>query len=379
MNLSDSAEEAEFRAQLRAWLIEHHPGPMPSGDDASFDLRRTWQRELNAAGYVGLSWPKEFGGAGAALTEQAIVLEEAARARVPQPANVVGLSHAGPVIIEYGTEYQKTRYLPKILSAQEIWCQGFSEPSSGSDLSSVRTRAVFDDGRWLVTGQKVWTSFGHYADMCILLARTSTEGARHRGLTFFLLPMRQEGVEIRPLRQASGESEFNELFLDNAVVPAENVLGAVGDGWRVAMSTLGYERATIGVTYSSTIQQTFRDLLKLCHATGAVNRESVRQELARFYTEANALRLCALSVLCKQAVSGAPGADGSMTKWQWSNLSQAMSEFAMDILEEQGILAASEWTYRFLRSRANSIEGGTTDIQKGIVAERVLGLPRAAR
>ena len=228
MDLTLSPAEAAFRDELRGWLEANHPGREPAGDEAAFEFRRAWQRKLNDAGWAGVSWPKEYGGRGATLVEQAIFNEEVVRARTPSVANVLALAMGGPTVIAHGTEEQRRRFLPPILSADEIWCQGFSEPGAGSDLASLKTRAVRDGDEWVVTGQKVWTTFAHHAKWCMLVARTDPEAPKHKGLTYFLMDMEQDAVQVRPLRQITGESEFNELFIEEARIPHENVVGAEG-------------------------------------------------------------------------------------------------------------------------------------------------------
>src|SRR6266516_6407292 len=237
MDLTLSSQEEAFRDELRAWLEANHPGKEPEGDEAAFRFRRDWQRALNDAGWAGVSWPQEYGGRGATLVEQAIFNEEVTRAQAPQLANVLGLAMGGPTVIAHGTEDQRQRFLQPILSADEIWCQGFSEPESGSDLASLKTRAVRDGEDWVVTGQKVWTTFAHHAKWCMLVARTDADAPKHQGLTYFLLDMEQDAVQVRPLRQITGEAEFNELFLEEARIPDENVVGGVGNGWKVALTT----------------------------------------------------------------------------------------------------------------------------------------------
>src|SRR5918999_3954573 len=244
MDLTLNAEEEAFRDELRAWLEENHPGPSPTGgDQAQFQFEREWQRKLHAGGWAGISWPKEYGGRGASLIEQAIASEEMARAKAPRPANVLGLVMGGPVVIAHGTEEQKERFLDPILSAEEIWCQGFSEPESGSDLASLKTKAVRSNGGWTVTGQKVWTTLAHVSKWGMLVARTDPDARKHQGLTYFLMDMDQEAVQVRPLRQITGESEFNELFIEEARIADEHVVGGVGNGWGVAITTLMHERA----------------------------------------------------------------------------------------------------------------------------------------
>ncbi len=379
MDLTLNDQERAFRDELRSWLAEHHPGPEPQGDEAAFRFRLAWQRELNQAGYAGLSWPREYGGRGATLIEQAIFNEEITRADAPPAANVLGLVMGGPVVIHHGTQEQKERLLAPILSGDEIWCQGFSEPDSGSDLASLKTRAVRSDGGWLVTGQKVWTTFAHESKWCMLVARTDQDVPKHKGLTYFLMDMEQEGVKVRPLRQITGEAEFNELFLEEARIPEENVIGGVGNGWNVAITTLMHERAGLAFASAVQVRGSLNALIELCRARDVIDDPVVRQRLAQLYIETENLRLNALRGLTSQMRTGLPGPEGSLPKWQWADTNQALTEMAMDVLGEEAPRLDSPWTYRFLRARANSIEGGTTEILKNIIAERVLGLPRAAR
>src|SRR5436190_8678524 len=245
MDLTLSPAEEEFRDELRGWIADNHPGREPEGDEASLQFRREWQRKLNERGWAGLTWPTEYGGSGATQIEQAILFEEFARARTPQMANVLGLTMGGPTVIKHGTDAQKERYLAPILSAEEIWCQGFSEPESGSDLASLKTRAVRHGDEWVVTGQKVWTTYAHHAKWCMLVARTDTEAPKHKGLTYFLMDMEQDAIQVRPLVQITGEAEFNELFIEEARIPNENIVGGEGNGWAVAITTLMHERATL--------------------------------------------------------------------------------------------------------------------------------------
>ncbi len=376
MDLTLSPQEQSFRDDLRAWLEDNHPGPEPEGDEAAFRFRRDWQRRLAGAGYAGLSWPQEYGGRGATLIEQALFNEEMVRARAPQLANVLGLVMGGPVVIAHGSEEQKQRYLKPILTAEEIWCQGFSEPEAGSDLAALKTRAVKSNGEWVVTGQKVWTTFAHEAKWCMLVARTDTEVPKHRGLTYFLLDMEQEGVQVRPLRQITGEAEFNELFFEEARIPDENVVGGVGNGWQVAITTLMHERAGLGFGSAVQLKIALGELAALIRERGLDDDPLIRQRFAQLHIEAECIRLNASRGLTQIMKTGVPGPEGSLPKWQWSDANQGLTELAMDVRGDEAPLLESEWTYRFLRARANSIEGGTTEILKNIVAERVLGLPR---
>jgi alkylation response protein AidB-like acyl-CoA dehydrogenase len=396
VDLTLSPSEQAFRDELRAWLKANHPGSGPTDERGSFEFRRAWQRCLQEAGWAGIAWPEEYGGRGATLIEQAIFNEEMVRARTPQVANVLGLAMGGPTVIAHGTEEQRQRYLPPILSADEIWCQGFSEPESGSDLASLKTRAVRDGDEWVITGQKVWTTYAQHAKWCMLLARTDPDVSRHQGLTYFLMDMDQPGVQVRPLRQITGESEFNELFIEEARVPEANVIGGEGNGWTVAITTLMHERATLAFGLQVSVQIALGELVDHARRTPALDGPAsedpvVRQRIAQLMIEAEVLRLNAYRSLSATMHGGVPGPEGSLGKWHWSEVNQALTELAMDISgahalvdgrhpdvdnPQNGNNANHDWTYRFLRSRANSIEGGTTEILKNIVAERVLGLPR---
>ncbi|NLT04688.1 MAG: acyl-CoA dehydrogenase [Solirubrobacterales bacterium] len=376
MDLTLSPNEQAFADELRGWLADNHPGEEPAGDEAAWQFRLDWQRRLHERGYAGLSWPEEYGGRGATLIEQAIFGEEMARARAPMAANVLGLVMGGPVVIAHGSEEQKRRYLEPILSGEEIWCQGFSEPESGSDLASLKTRAVKDGDEWVVTGQKVWTTFAHHAKWCMLVARTDPDAPKHQGLTYFLMDMDQEAVQVRPLRQITGEAEFNELFIEEARIPDANVVGGVGNGWAVAITTLMHERAGLGAASAASVRIALGQLVELARERGVADDPTVRQRIAALLIESEALRLNAWRGLTQIMKTGVPGPEGSLPKLQWSAVNQGLTELAVAIQGEDGLARDSDWTYRFLRARANSIEGGTTEILKNIIAERVLGLPR---
>jgi alkylation response protein AidB-like acyl-CoA dehydrogenase len=384
VDLTLSPSETAFRDEFRAWLDDNwNPATRePAGDEAAFEFRRAWQRRLHEDGWAGVAWPKDYGGRGSTLVEQAIFNEELARARAPHAANVLGIAMGGPTVIAHGTEEQKHRYLPAILSAEEIWCQGFSEPDSGSDLASLKTRAVRDGDEWIVTGQKVWTTFAHHAKWCMLVARSNPEAPKHKGLTYFLMDMDQPGVQVRPLVQITGEAEFNELFIEEARIPHENIVGGEGNGWAVAITTLMHERATLAFNLMVGLQVAVGELLEAAResrgAGGKAASEDpvIRQRLAQILIEAEVLRLNAYRGLTAIMKNGVPGPEGSLGKWHWSEINQSLTELAVEIAGPRAMLAEGEWSYRFLRARANSIEGGTTEILKNIVAERVLGLPR---
>ncbi len=377
VDLTLTPDEQAFRDELRAWLEQNHPGPSPhGGDQVLFEFEREWQRRLHAGNWAGISWPKEYGGRGASLIEQAIFGEELARQKAPRPANVLGLVMGGPVVIAHGTEEQKERFLEPILSAEEIWCQGFSEPESGSDLASLKTKAVKEDGGWRITGQKVWTTFAHEAKWCMLVARSDPAVPKHKGLTYFLLDMEQDEVEVRPLRQITGEAEFNELFIENAYVPDENVVGGEGNGWMVAITTLMNERAGLGASAALGLANTLGELIELARENGKADDPLVRDKVARLKIGIEGLRLGAFRALTATMKVGTPGPEGSIAKLQWSSANQALTELALEVGGAETLASDNPWAYRFLRSRANSIEGGTSDVLKNIVAERVLGLPK---
>lgn len=376
MDLRLTAGEAEFRDALRAWLQEHVPEvPLVAGEDETFELRLRWQRALHEAGYAGLSWPQEFGGAGAPLTIQAIFDEETALANAPHPANMIGLSNGGPALIKHGSEFQKGRFLKPILSGDEIWCQGFSEPGAGSDLAAVKTRADRTEGGWIVNGQKVWTSLGHRAQWCILIARTDPAGERHHGLSFFAMPMDAEGITLRPLKQITGDAEFNEMFLEDVFIEDNLLVGEEGQGWAVAMTTLVHERATVAIRFGVGARQALDRLVGELRKSGYGSDPVVRSRVAELHIGLETLRLGTLRAISVEEKTGVPGSDSSLAKWQWSELSQGISELAVDVFGPEALVEGSGWAYDFLESRAHTIYGGTTDVQRNIIARRLLGLP----
>jgi alkylation response protein AidB-like acyl-CoA dehydrogenase len=377
MDLTFSDTERAFRDELRAWFSANPPGDEPTADeDSNYAWRRDWQRRLADGGWAGVHWPREYGGRGATMTESAIFFEELGRARAPLPANVLGILLAGPTIMLWGTDAQKERYLPPILTADEIWCQGFSEPDAGSDLAAVKTRAVKEGDEWVVTGQKVWTSGAQHSKWCMLVARTDTSAAKHKGLTYFLLDMEQEEVQVRPLRQITGESEFNELFIEGARIPDENVVGGVGNGWKVALTTLMNERAGLAFFLQVRLRQVLDEVFEEAAARGLLDDPIVADKLAELHIKAEVLRLTAYRGLTAIEKYGQPGPEGSLTKWMWSQTNQQLTQFAADLLGPEALTKSSRWSYELLRARGNTIEGGTTEVLKNIVAERVLGLPR---
>jgi alkylation response protein AidB-like acyl-CoA dehydrogenase len=381
MDLTFSDKETAFRDELRQWLTDNPPDPMPTdgGEDAQYAWRRDWQRKLYDAGWAAPHWPAEYGGRGATLTESAIYFEEFGRARAPLPANVLGLLLGGPTLMVWGTPEQKERYLAPILSGEEIWCQGFSEPDAGSDLAALKTRAVKAGGasdEWVVTGQKVWTSGAQYSKWCMLVARTDQDVPKHKGLTYFLMDMEQEGVNIVPLRQITGEAEFNELFIEEARIPDENVVGGVGNGWKVALTTLMNERAGLGFALQIRLRQLLDDVVAVAAERGLLEDALTADALADMHIRTESIRLLAWKGLTDVEKYGQPGPEGSLVKWLWSDTNQKLTQLAADIVGPEVLTAGTHWSYELLRARGNTIEGGTTEVLKNIVAERVLGLPR---
>ncbi len=377
MDLSYTERERAFRDELREWLAANPPGERPQGEEADYAWRRDWQRRLHEGGWAGVHWPVEYGGRGASLMETAIFFEELGRARAPLPANVLGLLLGGPTLMVWGTEEQKDRYLPPILSAQEIWCQGFSEPDAGSDLAALKTRARRDGDGWVVSGQKVWTSGAQFSKWCMLVARTDPDVPKHKGLTYFLMDMEQEAVQVRPLVQITGEADFNELFVEEARIPDENVIGGVGNGWKVALTTLMNERAGLGFFLQVRLRQLLDELVEQAAASGALDDPRVADRLGDLHVRTEILRLTAYRGLSAIEQYGQPGPEGSLVKWLWSDTNQMLTQLAADVVGPEALTAGRPWAYELLRARGNSIEGGTTEILKNIVAERVLGLPRA--
>jgi alkylation response protein AidB-like acyl-CoA dehydrogenase len=396
MDFRDTPDEAAFRKEVRDWLEANLDGANQSQlsvgpSEDRVETLRAWQAKLNDGGWAGVSWPKEYGGRGLSLIEQAIFYQEMARARAPSPINVIGLGMAGPTIIAHGTEEQKQRYLHRILSAEDIWCQGFSEPGSGSDLGSLRSTAVEDGGDYIINGQKVWTSLAHLArhsGHCIFMARTDPDAPKHKGITYFLVDMTSPGIEVRPLPQITGNPEFNEMFFTDVRVPKENILGGLNDGWRVAMTTLMHERGTLGFALSVNARISLDELIELArrtrrHGKPAITDPVIRQRIAQLQVEAEGLKLTAYRGLTTIMKTGIPGPEGSLAKLLWSESMQRLTSLAVELLGPSGLLEGTDktpdvkrWQHAHLRARGNTIEAGTSEILRNIIAERVLGLPR---
>ncbi|MCX5012473.1 acyl-CoA dehydrogenase [Streptomyces sp. NBC_00555] len=382
MDLTYTEEEQEFRARLRGWLGKALPElpAKPSPDDwpgrRAYDLG--WQRRLYEAGYAGLHWPVDAGGRGATPTQHLIFLEETERAGAPYVgANFVGLLHAGPTIAAEGTAEQRARWLPPVLRGDEVWCQGFSEPDAGSDLASLRTRAVRDGDEYVITGSKIWTSHAEVADWCELLVRTDAQAPKHRGISWLAMPMDAPGVTIRPLRTLAGSTEFAEMFLDEVRVPVANRVGAENDGWRVTMVTLSFERGTAFVGEVVACRRTLGELARTAKANGRWDDPVLRRRLGRLYGEFGALwRLTQWNVSESERSGGVPGIGGSVFKLAYSHARQELYEAAAEVLGPSSLSLEEDWTLDRLSSLSYTIAAGTSQIQRNIVAERILGLPK---
>jgi alkylation response protein AidB-like acyl-CoA dehydrogenase len=396
VDLNLTPQELRFRDEARAWFAENVPKDWVKRRDEEesmlgrFEYLRGWQRKLYDAGWAGISWPKDFGGRGAPVMEQVIFIEEMARAEAPPMANVIALGLIGPTIIAFGTPEQKKRYLAKMLSAEEIWCQGFSEPNAGSDLAALSTTGVLDGDHFVVNGQKCWTSYAWAADWCELVVRTDPAAPKHKGLTALLVDMHSPGVEVRGLKQMSGESEFGEIFFRDVRVPVANVVGKVNEGWGVAMGTLMHERGTFGAALQVNYRRNFNRLVEIAknidrNGKPAAQDPVIRQKLAQCYAEIEVMRLNQLRAFSRINETGVPGPEGSIQKIFWSELNQRFQQVAMEILGPYGQLAhgspdafdEGQWAYGYLRSRGNTIEAGTSEIQRNIIGHFVLGLPKS--
>jgi alkylation response protein AidB-like acyl-CoA dehydrogenase len=386
MDLTLSPEQTAFRDEVRAWLADNVPRPPLASPDTqqTFEAHRTWERELFEAGFGGIAWPTEYGGRGADVVLQAIFEEEYLLAGAPERVNVVGQKLMAPTLWVHGTDDQKRRWLPRILTSEDVWSQGFSEPEAGSDLAGIRTAAELVGGDYVVNGQKIWTSYGAFADWIFVLVRTDPSAERHAGITFLAVDMRTEGVEPRPIVQLDGHAGFAEVFFTDARVPATNVIGEPNDGWRVAMTTLGAEREAPARPAARYLRD-LRTLVGICERRGIDDDPAVRDGLARLYVDAKSYHHATTRTLTRLARGDDIGVDASVTKLQWSELERRMFEAGLDLL---GPLSAStdepsdgaeEFWHNYWYARAATIYAGTSEIQRNIVAERILGLPREPR
>jgi len=395
LDLRYSEADQAFRSELRTWLAETLPkqGPLPSPHD--WDARRAydtgWQRTLFDAGYAGINWPREFGGRGASLTEELVYYEEMSRAGAPYgQINFVGMRHGGPTLIAEGTEKQKAEHLPRILRGEEVWCQGFSEPTAGSDLASLRTSAVRDGDHYVVNGQKIWTSFGHCADFCELLVRTDPD-SKHRGISWLVMPMDLEGIEIRPLPTLLGESDFSEMFLENVRIPVENRVGEENDGWRVTNVTLRFER---GTAWAADVIQLQQMLESVCRLAQEVTRDgaslwedrALRREMGHLSAEVESVWAMVKLQVSELAKTGVPGLGGSVIKLAFTELNQRIYELATRLLGRAGLcrndvrgLPSQSIVDKYLNTLSLTIAAGSSQIQRNIISERMLGMPKEPR
>ena len=389
MNLRFSAEDEAFREEARAWLVEQLSDEFavvrgrggPGDEHELFEERRAWERALGAAGWTCVAWPTEYGGRGLSLTQQVIFYEEYARAQGPGRVGIVGEGLLGPTIIHFGNDDQKQRFLSPIARGEELWCQGYSEPNAGSDLANVQTRAELDGDEWVINGQKVWTSLAHWADWCFVLCRTDRDAPKHRGISYLLVPMRQPGIDIRPIPQITGTSEFNEVFFDGARTSATNVLGGVNDGWKVAMGTLAFERGALTLGQQLSFENEYQAIVELARKTGRADDPLVRQRLADAAICLRIMRYNSLRSLTPLA-RGEVTPLTSIQKLFWATFHRGLGELAMDMLGPDAEIADAlpyELTLlqrMFLYARADTIYGGSNEIQRNVIGERALGLPK---
>lgn len=401
MDFSYPESAAQVRSEIKAWLAENLPDGWAGTGTLSLDdlhaFRTEWRKKLHAGGWLGSEWPVEYGGRGLSEIEAMTVQEELARAGVPAGGmnDAFSIGMLGNTMLALGTEEQKRHFIPKLLSGEHVWCQGYSEPDAGSDLAGVKTRAVLDGDEWIINGQKIWTSAGHLANWIFVVARTDPDAPKHKGITFLLVPMDQPGVEVRPIQMLSGESEFNEVFFTDARTERRNVIGQVNDGWRVTMALLGFERgkdaAVLGVAFRNELDRLFA----LAKDTGAADDPAIRDRLARAYTKVEIMRFMGYSALTRFAQGQRPGPDAAITKVWWSDYHREVTELAMDILGPAGLVAegrrpssafrsddfnapnsTASWQTVFLNARAGTIYAGTNQIQRNIIGEMMLGLPK---
>ena len=388
MDLAFSAPEEAFRDEVRSWMADHLVGDFASlgtggklGVGDELELRKAWERELASGGWVGLGWPAEWGGRELPFAEQVIFNEEYVRSAGPNRVGFFGEELLGPTLMMFGTDEQKSRFLPGILEAEEFWCQGFSEPAAGSDLANVKTTAVRDGEEWVINGQKVWTSLGHISDWIFVVCRTDTTPARkHDGISFLLCPVDQPGVEMQPIRQMTGTAEFNEVFFTDPRTDADLVVGEVGHGWNVVVATLGFERGTAFLGQQVRWGQEFRSVFEDTRRRGRATDPVIRQRLADAYIGLMLMRWNGLRSMSRLIRGGTPGPEASVGKLHWSSWHQRLAALSMDLMGPHGLVPAAgqvdDSQYQFLFSRAETIFAGSSEIQRNVIGERVLGLPR---
>ncbi len=394
MKIGFSPEDEAFRQEVADWLTEHLCGPYEPlrfrggpGDEHMFpDERKAWERELARGGWIGLGWPSAYGGRGLSISQQVIFYEEYARAGGPGRMGHIGEGLIGPTLVAFGSEEQRARFLPGILEGREFWCQGYSEPGAGSDLAAVKTRARFDKAsdKWLINGQKVWTSLAHESDWCFVLARTDPDSRGHRGLSFLLVPMDQPGIKVQPIQQITGTSEFNEVFFDDAQTAGACMIGAPGDGWKIAMALLGFERGVSTLGQQMQFQNELDEVIRLAKRNGAAEDPLIRQRLAQAWAGLRVLRYNSLRMLSGPQ-DGSLRREATIYKLAWSTWHADLGKLAMDVLGPQaeildgGPYELSRLQSLFLFTRADTIYGGSNEIQRNIIAERALGMPREPR
>ena len=391
MNFEFTEQEENFRKKVRSWLERHVPDELRGkafaasrADRGEVQRLRAWQKTMYEAGYVGMDWPPQFGGRGASIVEQIILFQEMARAESPQFVNRGGLSMLGPTLMKHGTPAQQRRFLPKILTADELWCQGFSEPNAGSDLANLRTRAALEGEDFVVSGQKVWTSMAHVADWCFLLVRTNPDAPKHKGISFLLVDMRTPGITVRPLRQITGEAEFNEVFFDGVRVPKDHLVGTLDQGWAVAITTLAYERDLLTFIRHIALRNALHRLVRLVRDRGRGGDPIVRQKVAALWIGEQALQMNGYRSLTRILRGGEPGPEGSTSKLYWSQLDQDLAETATEVIGPFSQIAHGsawapddgQWEFYELLARGSGIRAGTSEILRNILGERVLGLPK---
>ena len=395
MDLNLTPSEEAFRQELSDWLQDNLTDEQKTTrlkglpEEQSLELRRAWERKLGEGGWLGVSWPKEFGGRGVTAMEYVIYLEEMFRAEAPHPVDTLGLGLVGPTVVDVGTDEQKRRFVQPILRGEVIWCQGFSEPNAGSDLAGLQTRADLDGDDWVVNGQKIWSSQAQNADWCALLARTDQDAPKHKGISFLLVDMTSPGISVRPIKQISGSSEFNEIFFDNVRVPKKNILGEPNNGWRVANRLLAYERGVITMEMLAGYQTQWDEMREFARNTKRNGRPliedaRIRERLAQSYTDIQLMRLANLRYITRYVRGEAPGAETSIMKLYWASTEQGLCDLAMSLAGPEALampgspraFAHDDWITKYLMSRVSTVYGGTLDIQRNIIAERIFGLPR---
>lgn len=396
MDFSFTKKEEEYRRTLRIWLEENLPEgwiegkrDLPENEEEQAQFLRNWQKKMNDGGWVAIAWPEKYGGQSASVIEEIIYHQEMVRAGAPHLINYIGIHMVGPTLMDIGTEEQREKFIPKILNAEEVWCQGYSEPNAGSDLSALKTSAVKQGDKWIINGQKVWTSYGHLADRCFLLARTSNLEKKHKGITVFLVDMKQPGVEVRPIIQMNGKHDFNEVYFNDAVAYDEEIVGEIDEGWKVMINLMLHERTGIGAQIF-TLEKQFSDLVLLTNelkenGQPLIKDPFTRQKMVELYTRCRGVLLTYYRNITTSMKRGYPGAESSMDKLMSSELTKDLFEFAVSIQGHEGVLWKEDalanpfWQLEYLSSFGVTIGGGTSEVQRNTIGERLLGLPKDLR